>query len=187
MPNTSTLHDALIDELRDLYNAEKQITKALPKMSKAATSPPLADAFDLHLDETMMQIERLERVFESLGETPSGKQCEGIAGILEEGKKMMSEDFDELTLDACLIAAAQRVEHYEIAAYGTVIAWAKAMGHEEVANILHETLEEEKAADEKLTSLAKGGVNEQAASGAHAEQEEGDEAEEESDETEKTR
>jgi ferritin-like metal-binding protein YciE len=181
MANSSTLHDALIDELRDLYNAEKQITRALPKMSKAATTPPLADAFETHLGETNAQIERLERAFEHLGETARGKQCEGIAGILEEGKEIMEEDFEDVTLDACLIAAAQRVEHYEIAAYGTVIAWAKAMGHDEVADLLQESLDEEKAADEKLTSLAEGGVNEQAAAAAHGEedQEEGQEDDQE--------
>lgn len=172
MANTPTLHDAFIDELRDLYNAEKQITRALPKMAKAATAAPLADAFELHLQETMRQIERLEQVFEGLGETARGKQCEGMAGILEEGKENMGEDFDEATMDAVLVAAAQRVEHYEIASYGTAIAWARAMGHDEAVGLLEETLEEEKAADEKLTALAEGGLNEQAAMGVHGEEDE---------------
>jgi ferritin-like metal-binding protein YciE len=177
MAKTPTLHDAFLDELRDLYNAEKQITRALPKMVKAANAAPLADAFESHLQETQHQIERLEQVFESLGETARGKQCDGMAGILEEGKAIMSEDFDEATMDACLVAAAQRVEHYEIASYGTLIAWALAMGHDEAARLLEDSLEEETAADEKLSSLAEGGLNELAASGAHGEEEDDDEME----------
>jgi ferritin-like metal-binding protein YciE len=167
MANASTLHDAFLDELRDMYNAEKQLTRALPRMARAATAAPLADAFESHLQETLEQVERLEQVFESLGETARGKQCEGIAGILEEGKDMMSEDFEEATMDAVLIGAAQRAEHYEIAAYGTLVAWAKAMGHDKAVNLLEKTLEEEKAADEKLTSLANSGINDQAAAAAH--------------------
>jgi ferritin-like metal-binding protein YciE len=166
----TSFHDAFVDELRDLYNGEKQITRALPKMVKAAASAPLAEAFESHLQETLGQIERLEQVFESLGETPRGKQCEGLAGIIEEGKAIMAEDFDEATMDACLIAAAQRVEHYEIAAYGSAIAWAEAMGHGEAARLLRKTLDEEKAADETLSALADGGVNERAAAGAHADE-----------------
>ena len=173
-----TLHDALIDELRDLYNAEKQITKALPKMIKAANAAPLADAFQSHLKETEGQIKRLEQVFESLGEPAKSKTCDGMAGIIEEGKDIMSEDFDEATMDACLIAAAQKVEHYEIGSYGTVIAWAEAMGHNEAVRLLKQTLAEEEATDEKLSSLATGGVNEQAASLAH-----GGEADEDEEET----
>lgn len=172
MASSSTLHDAFLDELRDLYNAEKQLTRALPKMAKAASSAALADAFESHLQETLGQIERLEQVFDSLGETARGKQCDGIAGIIEEGKDIMSEDFDEAAMDASLIAAGQRAEHYEIAAYGTMVAWAEAMGHTEAARLLQQNLEEEKAADEKLSSLAEGGINEQAASLAHAGEEE---------------
>ena len=173
-----TLHDALIDELRDLYNAEKQITKALPKMIKAANAAPLADAFQSHLKETEGQIKRLEQVFESLGEPAKSKTCDGMAGIIEEGKDIMSEDFDEATMDACLIAAAQKVEHYEIGSYGTVIAWAEAMGHNEAVRLLKQTLAEEEATDEKLSSLATGGVNEQAASLAHGGEADEDEEEE---------
>jgi ferritin-like metal-binding protein YciE len=172
MATSSTLHDAWLDELRDLYNAEKQVSKALPKMVKAATAAPLADAFEAHLRETLGQIERLERVFESVGETARGKTCDGMAGILEEGKGLMSEDFDEPTMDACLIAAAQKVEHYEIASYGTVIEWAKSMGHDEAARLLQKTLAEEESADKKLTALAEAGINEQAAAGAHDEEDE---------------
>jgi len=177
MAESGTLHDAFLDELRDAYDAEKQLTKALPKMAKAATSPVLRDAFETHLEETRGHIERLERVMESLGEKVKGKHCDGIAGIIEEGKSVMEEDFDEAAMDACLIASGQRAEHYEIAAYGTLAAWAKAMGHTEAAELLAETLEEERAADEKLTSLAEGGINEEAAEGAHPEED----SEEESD------
>jgi ferritin-like metal-binding protein YciE len=170
-----TLHDAFIDELRDLYNAEKQITKALPKMIKAATAAPLADAFEAHLRETEGQIERLEQVFGSLDEPVKSKPCDGMSGILEEGKDLMGEDFDEATMDAVLIAAAQKVEHYEIGSYGTVIAWAEAMGHTEAARLLKETLAEEEAADEKLSSIAEGGINEQAGSAAHGDEEDEEE------------
>ena len=180
MADLTTLHDAFIDELRDTYDAEKQLTKALPKLAKAATSADLRDAFEAHLEETRGQIERLEQVFEALGEKARGKHCEGIAGIIEEGKSIMEEDFDETTMDACLIAAGQRAEHYEMAAYGTLVAWAQAMGHNEAAALLQETLEEEKAADEKLTTIAESGINQDAAEAAHPEdddEEEGDEGE----------
>jgi ferritin-like metal-binding protein YciE len=167
MPESGTLHDAFIDEIRDAYDAEKQLTKALPKMAKAATSQVLRDAFETHLEETRGHVERLEQVMEGLGEKVRGKHCTGIEGIVEEGKAIMEEEFDETTLDASLIAAAQRVEHYEIALYGTLAAWAKAMGHTEAVDLLVATLEEEKAADEKLTSLAEGGINQEAAEAAH--------------------
>src|SRR3954471_4559482 len=157
MAESGTLHDAFIDELRDTYDAEKQLTKALPKLAKAASNPKLRQAFETHLQETQGQIARLEQVFESLDEKARGKHCDGIAGIIEEGKAIMEEDFDETTMDACLIAAGQRAEHYEMAAYGTLIAWARTMGHDEAADLLQETLDEEKAADEKLNALAEGG------------------------------
>jgi ferritin-like metal-binding protein YciE len=171
MAEAGTLHDAFIDELRDSYDAERQLTKALTKLAKAARSPLLREAFESHLQETQGQIERLEQVFESLDEKPRGKHCEGIAGIIEEGKSIMEEDFDDSTMDACLIAAGQRAEHYEMAAYGTLVAWARAMGHDEAADLLQETLDEEKAADEKLSSLAEGGINQGAADVAHPDQE----------------
>ena len=175
MAEQGTLHDAFIDELRDAYDAEKQLTKALPKLAKAATSEDLRAAFAGHLEETRGHIEKLEQVFASLDEKVRGKHCDGIAGIIEEGKSVMEEEFDDDTMDACLIAAGQRAEHYEMAAYGTLVAWATAMGHEEAAGLLEEILAEEKAADEKLTDLAEGGINEGAASTAHpnAEGEEG--------------
>ena len=171
MPATGTLHDAFLDELRDAYDAEKQILKALPKMVKAARSKQLKAAFSAHLKETSDHVVRLEQAFASLDEKVRGKHCDGIAGILEEGKSAMEEDFDEETMDACLIAAAQRVEHYEMAAYGTLLAWANAMGHDDAADLFEETLNEEKTADEKLTLIAEGGVNKAAASRSHPDNE----------------
>ena len=167
MAEAGTLHDAFLDELRDSYDAEKQLTKALPKLAKAASNPKLRQAFEDHLEETRGQIERLEQVFELLGEKVRGKHCDGIAGIIDEGKSVMEEDFDETTMDACLIASGQRAEHYEMAAYGTLVAWAEAMGHNDAAKLLQETLDEEKAADEKLSGLAEGGINQSAADAAH--------------------
>jgi ferritin-like metal-binding protein YciE len=172
MPDAGTLHDAFIDELRDTYDAERQLTKALPKLAKASSNAQLREAFETHLEETQGHVERLEQVFASIGEKVRGKHCDGIAGIIEEGKSIMGEEFDDATMDACLIAAGQRAEHYEMAAYGTLVAWARAMGHDEAADLLQETLEEEKAADEKLTELAEGGINETAAESAHGEEEE---------------
>jgi ferritin-like metal-binding protein YciE len=177
MAEMGTLHEAFVDELRDTYDAEKQLTKALPKMAKAANSPELREAIESHLEETRQQVERLEQVFASIDEKARGKHCDGIAGIIEEAQAIMREDFDEPTADACLIAAAQRAEHYEMAAYGTLVAWARAMGHDDAAELLQETLDEEKAADEKLNSLAEGGINEQAAEGAHQGDDEEDEEE----------
>ena len=172
MADAGTLHDAFIDELRDSYDGEKQLTKALAKLAKAATSPPLREAFKAHLEETQGQIERLEQVFELLEEKARGKHCDGIAGIVEEGKSIMEEDFDETTMDACLIAAGQRAEHYEMAAYGTLVAWAQAMGHTAAARLLQQTLDEEKAADKKLSGLAEGGINQGAVGAADADDEE---------------
>jgi ferritin-like metal-binding protein YciE len=167
MAEAGTLHDAFIEELRDTYDAEKQLTKALPKLAKAASNPKLRQAFESHLEETQNQIERLEQVFESLDEKVRGKHCDGIAGIIEEGKTIMEEDFDDTTMDACLIAAGQRAEHYEMAVYGTLVAWAEAMGHTDAARLLQETLDEEKAADKKLSGLAESGINRGAADVAH--------------------
>ena len=172
MAEAGTLHDAFVDELRDTYDAEKQLTKALAKLAKAASNPNLRDAFETHLEETRGQIDRLEQVFESLDEKVRGKHCDGIAGIIEEGKSIMEEDFDETTMDACLIAAGQRAEHYEMAAYGTLIAWAQAMGHTEATRLLQQNLNEEKAADRKLSSLAEGGINQNAADAAHSDDDE---------------
>jgi ferritin-like metal-binding protein YciE len=175
MAEMGTLHEAFVEELRDTYDAEKQLTKALPKMAKAANSPELREAIESHLEETRQQVERLEQVFAAVEEKVRGKHCDGIAGIIQEAQAIMQEDFDEPTADACLIAAAQRAEHYEMAAYGTLVAWARAMGHDDAADLLQETLDEEKAADEKLNSLAEGGINEEAAQGAHEDEEEEEE------------
>ena len=172
MADAGTLRAAFIDELRDAYDAEKQLTKALPKMAKAASSTKLRTAFEEHLEETRGQIERLEQVFESLDEKVRGKHCEGIAGIIEEGKSVMEEDFDDATMDACLIAGGQRAEHYEIAAYGTLIAWAKAMGNMDAVDLLQQTLDQEKMADEKLSALAEGGINQAAADAAESDTDE---------------
>ena len=175
MADAGTLHDAFLDELRDAYDAEKQLTKALPKLAKAAVSPDLRAAFETHLEETRGHVERLEQVFEGLEEKVRGKHCDGIAGIIEEGKSIMDEEFDDATMDACLIAAGQRAEHYEMAAYGTLVAWAQSMGHTEAADLLQEILDEEKAADKKLSALAEGGINQEAADAAHPEEEEEEE------------
>jgi len=172
MAETQTLHDAFLDELKDAYDAEKQLIKALPKLAKASTSPELRQAFEDHLEETNGHVEKLEQVFEGLDEKAKGKHCDGMAGIIDEGKNAMGEDFEGATLDAVLIASAQRAEHYEMAAYGTMVAWARAMGHNDAAELLQEILDEEKAADEKLNAIAESGVNEQAASGMESENEE---------------
>lgn len=178
MANAKTLHGAFIDELRDAYDAEKQLLRALPKMAKKATSEDLTAAFQAHLEETRGHVEKLEQVFGTLDEKVRGKHCDGIEGIIEEGKSVMEEDFDAETMDACLIAGGQRAEHYEMAAYGTLVAWARVMGHTEAADLLEEILEEEKAADEKLTALAEGGINQAAADEAHPAEGEEDEDEE---------
>ena len=162
MADTGTLHDAFLDELRDLFDSEKQLTKALPKLAKTATSPALRDAFESHLEETRGHIERLEQAFEGLGEKARGKHCDGIAGIIEEGKSMMEEDFDDLTMDACLIAAGQRAEHYEIGAYGTVIAWAQAMGHKQAAALLQKPRRGEGGGQRNCRRWLKG-INQRAA------------------------
>ena len=167
MTEAGTLHDAFIEELRDTYDAEKQLTKALPKLAKAATNAKLRAAFETHLQETQGQIARLEQVFENLDEKARGKHCDGIAGIIKEGESILEEEFDDPTMDACLIAAGQRAEHYEMAAYGTLVAWAQAMGHTTAARLLQQNLDEEKAADKKLSGLAEGGINQNAADEAH--------------------
>lgn len=167
MAGTGRLHDAFIDELRDTYDAERQLIKALPRLAAAATSPRLRAAFEAHCKETQGHVLRLEQVFQSLDEKIRGKHCEGMAGIIEEGKSVVEENFDPFTMDACLIAAGQRAEHYEMAAYGTLAAWARDMGHIEAAGLLQATLDEERAADITLTALAEGGINQQAADAAH--------------------
>ena len=154
MPNEG-LKELYIDELKDLYNAENQLVKALPKMAKAASSQELRAGFEQHLEQTKGHVQRLEQIFEMLDESPKGKKCKGMEGLVEEGSEIMKEDFEGALLDAALIGAAQRVEHYEIAAYGTVRAFAEELGESEHASLLSETLEEEKETDDKLTELAK--------------------------------
>jgi ferritin-like metal-binding protein YciE len=161
-----TLQTLYLNELKDLYNAEQQLVKALPKMAKNAESQPLSDAFTNHLEETKNQVMRLEQIFESLGESPKGKKCVGMEGIVEEGAETIDE-YEGAVLDAALISAAQRVEHYEMAAYGSVCAYAELLDRSEDLSLLKETLEEEKRADEKLTELSET-VNQEAMEGAGA-------------------
>ena len=167
-----TLHEMLVDEIKDLYHAEKQLTKALPRMAKAANHEDLREAFEMHLEETQEQITRLEEVFGALGEKVKAKPCPGMAGILEEGKETMEEDAEGAVMDAALIAAAQRAEHYEIGAYGTCVEWARLLGLDEVASLLETTLEEEKATDRKLTALAEGEINQAAVAEGQSDNEE---------------
>jgi ferritin-like metal-binding protein YciE len=160
--STKVLEDLFLDGMKDIYYAEKKITKALPKMAKAAESKELAAGFEKHLAETETQVERLEQVFELMGRPARGKTCPAIDGILEEGEEIMQEYKGAPALDAGLVAAAQSVEHYEIARYGTLIAWAEQLGMDEVAELLKATLAEEEATDEVLTQLGERGVNERA-------------------------
>jgi ferritin-like metal-binding protein YciE len=153
--SVKTINELLLDELKDLYSAEKQITKALPKMAKAAASQDLKSAFENHLEETQGHVDRLDKIFETLGKSPRGKTCHGMQGLLEEGSEMISESEKGPVRDAGLISAAQRVEHYEMAGYGSVREFASILGQNEIASLLEETLEEEKAADEKLSGIAK--------------------------------
>ena len=170
---TNSFRELYIDELRDLYNAETQLTKALPKMAKASTNEQLRRAFEEHLRQTSEHVSRLEQIFEQLDEKPTGKKCAGMEGLVKEGSETMKEDFEDEVMDAAIIGAAQRVEHYEIAAYGTVRDFAEILGENEHVSLLEQTLEEEKQTDQKLTELAQD-INPQAAQG-----EEGEENEEE--------
>jgi ferritin-like metal-binding protein YciE len=149
------LKELYIDELKDLYSAETQLVKALPKMAKASSSDELREGFEGHLEQTKGHVERLEQIFEMLGESPKGKKCAGMEGLVEEGDEVSKEDFEGNVMDAALIGAAQRVEHYEIAAYGTARALAETLGENEHVSLLEATLDEEKETDEKLTELAK--------------------------------
>ena len=153
--SVENMQELLLDELKDIYSAEKQITKALPKMAKGTTSPELKEAFESHLQETIGQIERLDQIFDILGKPHRAKLCHGMQGVLEEGSEVMEENEKGDVRDAALISAAQRVEHYEMAAYGCVREYAKLLGHADVAKLLDATLAEEKAADEKLGLIAK--------------------------------
>lgn len=154
-----SLEDLFLHDLKDLYNAEQQVIKALPRMAKKASSPELRRAFEQHLKQTETQVQRLERVFETLDQKAKGKACRGMQGLIEEGKEMMSEDIEDDVLDAALIAAAQKVEHYEISAYGTARTYAAMLGNREAAKLLQQTLDEEGETDKKLTKLAESVVN----------------------------
>ncbi|HVM48217.1 MAG TPA: ferritin-like domain-containing protein [Candidatus Acidoferrum sp.] len=156
------LHALFLEELADVYNAEKQLTKALPKLAKATKNDQLRQAIESHLEETEQHVSRLDQVFESLDESPKRKKCKGMEGIIEEGEEVISEHKKKDEIDAALISAAQRAEHYEIAAYGCLCTWAKQMGHDQALDLLKETLSEEKAADEKLTQIATSSANVQA-------------------------
>ncbi|MCQ8782871.1 YciE/YciF ferroxidase family protein [Mangrovibrevibacter kandeliae] len=163
MASVKTLDDLFLHTLQDIYYAEKQIVKALPKMAKKAASSELKGAFEKHLEETKGQVERLDQVFEALGKKSKAVKCQAIEGIIEEAQELMEEVEDEQTLDAAMLAAAQAVEHYEISRYGTLISWAKTLGHGEVVSLLEETLEQEKATDSALSKLGESAVNKKAA------------------------
>lgn len=154
-----TLRDLYLEELKDIYNAEKQLVKALPKMAKRASHDELRTAFQQHLATTEEQVRRLETIFDDLGKTARGKKCIGMEGLISEGQEMMQEDMEPAVLDAALISAAQRVEHYEIAAYGTLRTYARQLGLEKHANLLQQTLDEEGATDKLLTQLAESTIN----------------------------
>jgi ferritin-like metal-binding protein YciE len=159
----NTLKQLFVDELRDIYDAEKQLITALPKMAKAASSEDLRTGFEEHLEQTREHAHRLEQIFAALGEKPTGKRCKGMQGLVDEGSEMIEEDFEGEVKDAGLISAAQRVEHYEIAAYGTVRTYATILEEQDAMELLEKTLEEEKETDQKLTELAEG-INAEAAS-----------------------
>jgi len=167
-----SLEKLFIEELKDVYNAEKQILRALPRMAKTAESPDLRQAFTKHLRETEGQVKRLERIFQELGHAPRGKKCKGMEGLLEEGKEILEEDGEPAVIDAALISAAQRVEHYEIAAYGCLRTYAQLLGYSTAEQLLQQTLAEEEAADQKLSQLGESGINQAAAvAGAGMEEE----------------
>jgi ferritin-like metal-binding protein YciE len=171
MSKIENLRELLVHELKDLYSAETQLVKALPKMAKAATDEDLVAAFEEHTEQTQTHVERLDRIFELLGEKPRGKTCEAMKGLVAEGQEVMSEEATDEVKDAALIAAAQKVEHYEIAGYGTVRTFASLLGQQEVADILQETLDEEGETDKKLTEIAEA-LNVEAMAGADEEEDE---------------
>ena len=168
MMKLDSLKTLYTEELRDLYNAENQLLKALPKMAKKASAPELKQALEQHLEETRTQVERLDEIFERLGKKATGKTCKAMKGLVEEGSEIMSEDAPPSVRDAGIISAAQKIEHYEIAGYGTVRTFASILGEDEAEDLLQETLDEEGAADEKLTEIAESTVNEEAEEGEEA-------------------
>lgn len=167
-----SLQDALLHELKDIYSAEKQLTKALPKMARAASNPDLAAGFEKHLEETEEHVNRLEGIFKELEASSRGEKCKGMEGLIEEGSKLLEEEGKPAVLDALLVSAAQRVEHYEIAAYGTAIAFAEQLGLKNVSKTLKQTLAEEEATDKKLSELAESSINVEASNPAEAAEEE---------------
>ena len=169
-----SLRDLFVNELKDTYNGENQLLVALPRMAKAAKSPLLRDAITKHLRETEAQVQRLEDIFKSLDERPQGKRCKGMEGLVEEGKDILEEKGDEAVLDAALIAATQKVEHYEIASYGCLITYAGLLGDRDAEKLLKQTLAEEEATDKKLTELGEGGINEAAVAAGEGREEEVD-------------
>jgi ferritin-like metal-binding protein YciE len=173
MPNMDSLEALLHEELKDLYDAEKQLTKALPKLAKKASSPELKQAMVDHLRQTEQHIGRIEQIFEQLELPARGKKCVGMQNLIKEGEEMIGEAEEDATRDAVMIASAQKVEHYEIASYGTARTWATVLGHDEVASLLEETLDEEKETDLKLTGIAESYVNQAAADEEDEEEESG--------------
>ena len=171
-----TLQELYLEQLKDIYDAEQQLVKALPKMAKQATNEELRAAFEQHLEQTEEQVSRLERIFEELGEKPKGHKCKAMLGLIEEGKELMQEDAAEDVMDAGLICAAQKIEHYEIATYGCLRTYAEMLGFDEQADLLQETLDEEKDTDENLTELAVSCINLEAEEGEEAEEEEEEES-----------
>jgi ferritin-like metal-binding protein YciE len=167
-----SLQDLFVNELKDIYNGEKQLVAALPRMAKAAQSPQLRDAFTKHHRETQGHVQRLESIFKALGTRPQGKRCKGMEGLVEEGKEIMEEDGAGAVLDAALIAAAQKVEHYEIATYGCLITYADLLGDDNASKLLKQTLGEEENTDKTLTQLGEGGINEAAVAAGQDEEEE---------------
>lgn len=172
MPKVSSLEDLFVEELKDLFDAENQLTRALPKMAKSASSPELKAAFEEHLEVTRQQVDRLTQVFEEIGKPAKGKRCEAMKGLITEGQELMKQDIAAEVLDAGLIGAAQKVEHYEMAGYGTVRSMADVLGHKEAARLLDQTLKEEGEADKKLTMIAKKFVNMRAMRAGNGDQEE---------------
>ena len=166
--NTNRLKHLYVEELKDIYNAETQLTKALPKMAKAANDPDLRAGFEKHLEQTKQHVSRLEQIFKTLSESPKGKKCKGMEGLIEEGSEMIAENIPDDERDAGLISAAQRVEHYEIAAYGCVRTYATLLGEEDAAELLGQTEQEEKETDQKLSELARN-INVQAANSEEGE------------------
>ena len=165
-----SLENLFLEELKDIYSAEKLIVRALPRMAKASESQELQQAFTQHLKETQGHVERLERIFKGLDQTARGKKCKGMEGLLEEGKEIMEQEGEGAVIDAALIAAAQRVEHYEMAAYGCLRTYAQLLGNTDAERLLQQTLNEEEAADQKLTQIGEGGINQAAAALGEAEE-----------------